>query len=53
MTHLDYVDNLAFLANTPKQIESLLQSLEQAVTGIGLYLNANNVLMCLKQNATI
>ena len=37
----DYVDDIAFLANTPNQAESLLHSLEQAVEGIGLHVYAN------------
>ena len=32
----DYIDDLALLANTPMQAESLLHSLEQEAQGIGL-----------------
>ena len=35
-TDADYADNLAHLANTPAQAESLLHNLEQLATGIGL-----------------
>ena len=34
-------DNIALLANTPTQAESLLHSQEQAAGGIGLHVNAN------------
>ena len=37
---VDYADDIAFLANTPAQAESLLQSLECAGGGIGLDVNA-------------
>ena len=37
----DYADDIALMANTPNQAESLLHSLEQAAAGIGLYVNAN------------
>ena len=37
----DYVDNIAFLANTSTQAESHLHSLEQAASGIGLHVTAN------------
>ena len=35
----DYADDVALLANTSTQAESLLHSLEQAAGGIGLYMN--------------
>ena len=38
---MDYADDIAFLANTPTQAETLLHSLERAAAGIGLYVNAN------------
>ena len=37
----DYADDIAFLANTPVQAESMLHSLEQASGGIGLYGNTD------------
>ena len=37
----NYVDDLALLANTPTQAESLQHSLEQAARGIGLYMNSD------------
>ena len=41
MTDADYTDDLALLADTPAQAEYQLHSLEPAVKGIGLYVNAN------------
>ena len=41
ITNTDYADNIALLANTSTQVESLLHSLKQAAVGIGLYVNAN------------
>ena len=41
---IDCPDDLALLANTPTQVESLLVGLEQAAAaagGIGLYMNTN------------
>ena len=37
---VDYADEIALLANTPTQAESLPHSLEQAAGGIGLHVNA-------------
>ena len=37
----DYADDLALLANTPNQAETLLHSLERAAAGIGLHVNAH------------
>ena len=37
----DYAHDIALLANTPAQAESLLNSLEQAAGNIGLHLNAD------------
>ena len=37
ITDADYADDIAILANTPNQAETLLHSLEQATTGIGLH----------------
>ena len=39
-TITDYADDIALLANTPAQAETLLHSLEQAAAGIGLHVNA-------------
>ena len=41
ITDADYADDIAILANTPNQTETLLHSLEQAATGIGLHVNAH------------
>ena len=41
ITDADYADDLALLANTPNQAETLLHSLERAAAGIGLHVNAN------------
>ena len=41
LTDADYAGDLAKLANTPDQAETLLHSLEQAPAGIGLYVNAH------------
>ena len=46
----DYADDLALLANTPNQAETLLHSLERAAAGIGLHVNANKTeYMCYNQ----
>ena len=39
--YADYADNIAILANTPNQTETLLHSLERAAAGIGLHVNAH------------
>ena len=50
MTDHDYKDDLVLLTNTSAQAEPLLHSLELAVGGIGLYVNANkSEYMCFKQ----
>ena len=41
ITDADYADDIAILANTLNQAETLLHSLERAATGIGLYVNAH------------
>ena len=38
---VDYANDIALLANTPAQAESLLHSLEQAAGTIGLHVNAD------------
>ena len=39
ITDADYADDIAILANTPNQVETLLHSLERAAAGIGLHVN--------------
>ena len=41
ITDADYADDIALLANTPNQAETLLHSLEPAAAGIGLHVNAH------------
>ena len=41
ITDVDYADDIALLANTPTQVESLLHSLEKAAGRIGLHINTN------------
>ena len=41
ITDADYTDDIAILANTPNQAETLLHSLERAAAGIGLCVNAH------------
>ena len=43
MPHADYIDNQALLTNSPAQVDSLLQSLDQATGDNNLCTNANNV----------
>ena len=40
-TDADYADDIPILANTPKQAETLLHSLELTASGIGLHVNAH------------
>ena len=50
ITDVDYADDIALLANTPAQAESLLHSLERAAGGIGLHVNADKTeFMCFNQ----
>ena len=50
ITDADYANDIAILANTPNQAETLLHSLEQAAAGIGLYVNAHKTeYMCYNQ----
>ena len=37
----DYADDIALIANTPAQAESLLHSLDRAAGGISLHVNAD------------
>ena len=54
ITDADYVDDIAVLANTPNQAETLLHSLERAAAGIGLHVNAHKtVFMCFNQKCNI
>ena len=41
ITDADYADDIAILANTSNQAETLLHSLEQTAVGIGLHVNAH------------
>ena len=41
ITDADYADDIALLANTPTQAETLLHSLERAAAGIGLQVNTH------------
>ena len=53
-TDTDYADDIAILANTPNQAETLLHSLEQATAGIGLHVNARKTeYMCYNQTTDI
>ena len=50
----DYADDIALLANTPNQAETLLHSLERAAAGIGLHVNAHKTeYMCYHQTGDI
>ena len=54
ITDADYADDLALLANTPNQAETLQHSLERAAAGIGLHVNANKTeYMCYNQTGNI
>ena len=54
ITDADYTDDLAILANTPNQAETLLHRLEQAVAGISLHVNAHKTeYMCFNQTGEI
>ena len=54
ITDADYADDIAILANTPDQAETLLHSLERAAAGIGLYVNAHKTeYMCYNQTEDI
>ena len=54
ITDADYADDIAILANTPDQAETLLHSLERAAAGIGLYVNAHKTeYMCYNQMGDI
>ena len=54
ITDADYVDDIAILANTPNQAETLLNSLERAAAGIGLHVNTHKwEYMCYNQTGDI
>ena len=54
ITSVDYADDIALLANTPAQAETLRHSLEQAAAGISLHVNADKTeYMCLNQRSDI
>ena len=54
ITDADYADDIAILANTPDQAETLLHSLERAAASIGLYVNAHKTeYMCYYQTGDI
>ena len=54
ITDADYSDDIAILANTPNQAETLLHSLERAAAGIGLHVNAHKTeYMCYNQTGDI
>ena len=54
ITNADYADDIALLANTPNQAETLLHSLERAAAGIGLHVNAHKTeFMCFNQKGDI
>ena len=54
ITDADYADDIALLANTPKQAETLLHNLERAAAGIGLHVNAHKTeYMCYNQTGDI
>ena len=54
ITNSDDADDIALLANTPAQAESLLHSLERSAGGIGLHVNADKTeFMCFDQRDDI
>ena len=54
ITDADYADNIAILANTLDQAETLLHSLQWAAGGIGLHVNAHKKkYMCFNQTGDI
>ena len=54
ITDADYADDIAILANTPNQVETLRHSLERATAGIGLHVNAHKTeYMCFNQTGDI
>ena len=54
ITDEDYADDIALLANTPAQAETLPHSLEQAAGGIGFHVNTDKTeYMCFNQRGDI
>ena len=54
ITDANYADDIALLANTPNQAETLLHSLERAAAGIGLHVNAHKTeYICYNQTGDI
>ena len=54
ITDADYADDIAILANTSNQAETLLHSLERATPGIGFHVNAHKTeYMCYNQTGDI
>ena len=54
MTDANYANDIALLANTPNQAETLLHSLERATAGIGLHVSAQKTeFMCFNQKGDI
>ena len=54
ITDADNADDIAILANTPNQAETLLHSLERAAADIGLHVNAHKTeYMCFNQVGNI
>ena len=54
ITDADYADDIALLANTPTQAESLQHSLEQSAGGIGFHMNVvKTEYMCFHQKGDI
>ena len=54
ITDADYADDIAILANTLDQAETLLHSLERAAASIGLHVNAHKTeYMCYNQTGNI
>ena len=50
----DYADDIALLANTPAQVQSLLHSLERVAGDIGLHVNADKTeFMCFNLRGDI
>ena len=54
ITDVDDADDIALLANTPTQAETMLHSLERAAAGIGLHVKADKTeYMCFNQRGNI
>ena len=54
ITDADYADDIALLANTHTQAETLVHSLERAAGTIGLHVNADKTeYMCINQRGDI